>query len=74
MAAGDGGNAMRGPGRPSSRHGERLRRLLAILPWLLEREETPVAEGAARFDMTEDEVIRDLSLVSVCGLPPYTAD
>lgn len=61
-------------GRPSPRYGERLRRLLAILPWLLEREETTVAEVAERFDMTEDEVVRDLSLVSVCGLPPYTAD
>lgn len=61
-------------GRPSPRYGERLRRLLAILPWLLEREETTVAEVAERFEMTEDEVVRDLSLVSVCGLPPYTAD
>lgn len=65
---------MSGPGRPSPRYGERLRRLLAILPWLLEREETSVAEVAERFEMTEDEVVRDLSLVSVCGLPPYTAD
>lgn len=61
-------------GRPAPRYGERLRRLLAILPWLLEREETTVAEVAARFEMTEEEVVRDLSLVSVCGLPPYSAD
>ena len=65
---------MSGRGRPKPRYGERLRRLLAILPWLLEREETTVAEVAERFDMTEDEVVRDLSMVSVCGLPPYTAD
>lgn len=50
---------------------ERLRRLLVMLPWLMERGEVPVAEVAARFDLSEDEVVRDLELAAMCGLPPF---
>lgn len=50
---------------------ERLRRLLVVLPWLMERGSAPVAEVAARFDLTEAELAADLELVSMCGLPPY---
>ena len=57
----------RGP-RPAE---ERLRRLLVMLPWLMERDEVPLAEVAARFDLTEAEVAKDLELVAMCGLPPF---
>ncbi len=57
----------RGP-RPAE---ERLRRLLVMLPWLMERGEVPVAEAAARFDLTEADVAKDLELVAMCGLPPF---
>jgi len=50
---------------------DRLRRLLVMLPWLMEAGEVPLSDVAARFDMTEDEVARDLELVAMCGLPPY---
>src|SRR5262245_38394112 len=50
---------------------ERLRRLLVMLPWLMERGEVPVAEVAARFDLSEDEVVHDLELAAMCGLPPF---
>ncbi len=33
-----------------------------------------VAELAERFDVSEDEVVRDLNLVMCCGVPPYGAD
>jgi proteasome accessory factor C len=59
--------ARRGP-RPAE---DRLRRLLVMLPWLMERGEVPVAEAAARFDLTEAEVAKDLELVAMCGLPPF---
>ncbi len=49
----------------------RLRRLLVMLPWLMEAGEVPLAEVAARFDMSEADVSRDLELVAMCGLPPY---
>ncbi len=57
----------KGP-RPTS---ERLRRLLVMLPWLMERGEVPVAEMAARFDLSEAELVRDLELAAMCGLPPF---
>jgi proteasome accessory factor C len=50
---------------------ERLRRLLLILPWLMERGEVRVAEVAERFRVDEESLVRDLELVSMCGLPPY---
>jgi proteasome accessory factor C len=57
----------RGP-RPTS---DRLRRLLVMLPWLMERGEVPLAEMAARFDLTEQELVKDIELVAMCGLPPF---
>ncbi len=50
---------------------DRLSRLLVMLPWLMEQESVPLAEVAARFDLDEAEVVADLELVSMCGLPPY---
>lgn len=50
---------------------DRLRRLLVMLPWLMERGEVPVAEAAQRFDLTEAEIAKDLELVAMCGLPPF---
>jgi proteasome accessory factor C len=58
----------RRPARPAE---QRLRRLLVMLPWLMERGEVPVREAAERFDLTEDEVIGDLELAAMCGLPPF---
>jgi proteasome accessory factor C len=58
--------------RPKPRAAEvRLRRLLVMLPWLMERGEVPVAEAAQRFALTEDEVVNDLELAAMCGLPPF---
>jgi proteasome accessory factor C len=42
-----------------------------MLPWLMERGEVTVAEAAERFDLTEGEVVRDLELAAMCGLPPF---
>jgi proteasome accessory factor C len=50
---------------------QRLRRLLVLLPWLMAREETPVAEAARRFHVSERELVADLEIVAMCGLPPY---
>ncbi len=59
--------ARRGPRTTS----ERLRRLLVMLPWLMERNEVAVDEMAARFEISEAELVRDLEMASVCGLPPF---
>jgi proteasome accessory factor C len=50
---------------------DRLRRLLVMLPWLMEVGEVPVAEVARRYGLTETEVQEDLELVAMCGLPPF---
>jgi proteasome accessory factor C len=42
-----------------------------MLPWLMERGEVPVAEMAERFGLTEEQLVKDIELVSMCGLPPY---
>jgi proteasome accessory factor C len=57
----------RGPRRSD----DRLRRLLVMLPWLMEHGEVPVAEMAARFELSETELIGDLELAALCGLPPF---
>ncbi len=57
----------RGP-RPT---GERLHRLLLILPWLNERGSVSVADAARQFDVSESELVADLELAALCGLPPY---
>jgi proteasome accessory factor C len=50
---------------------DRLRRLLVMLPWLMEMGEVPLADVARRFAMTEAQVQKDLELVAMCGLPPF---
>lgn len=50
---------------------QRLRRLLVMLPWLMERREVPVAEVARTFKMTADEVATELELAAMCGVPPF---
>lgn len=54
-----------------SDHGARLARLLAMVPWLLSEGGAPVSEIAKRFGIEEDEVIGDLGLAGMCGVPPY---
>jgi len=58
---------MSGPRRAE----DRLRRLLVMLPWLMEVGEVPLADVARRFGLTEAQVERDLELVAMCGLPPF---
>jgi predicted DNA-binding transcriptional regulator YafY len=73
----------RGASRPTGPAGSRtgagamsarLRRLLAIVARLAEVGQAPIAELAARFDMTPDEVVHELELAACCGLPPYSPD
>jgi proteasome accessory factor C len=52
----------------------RLRRVLALVPWILAHPGVTVAELAERFEVSEAELERDLELLPMCGLPPYTAD
>ncbi len=60
--------------RPTSNFALRLRRMLLMVPWLLEAEGSTVEELARRFEVSEDDIVRDLELVMCCGAPPYGPD
>ena len=53
---------------------ERLRRLLALVPWVVARDGPTVDEVCQRFGLTEDELIGELDLVWCCGVHPFTPD
>jgi proteasome accessory factor C len=52
--------------------GERVARLLVLIPWLLERGEAEIAQVAKEFKISEKQVVADLELASVCGAPPFS--
>ena len=43
----------------------RLRRILAMVPWVAAQGSAPVTEICRRFEITEDELLRDLGTVSM---------
>lgn len=48
---------------------QRVPRLLAMVPYFLARPGISTAEAAADFGITEKQLIKDLDLLWVCGLP-----
>ena len=60
--------------RSPSNFAPRLRRMLLMVPWLLEAGGSTVTELAERFGVSEDDIVRDLTLVMCCGVPPYGAE
>jgi len=57
--------------RPSDRTAGRLTRILAMLPWVIANPGATVAEVCERFGYRQEELIQDLRLVFMCGLPGY---
>lgn len=55
----------------SRRTARRLSRLLGMLPWVIANPGATVAEVCERFGYSKDELVKDLNLVFVCGLPGY---
>jgi proteasome accessory factor C len=53
---------------------ERLSRLLAMVPYLLTHQGIPTAEAAEHFGISEDDLVRDLELLFVCGTPGHLPD
>jgi proteasome accessory factor C len=54
--------------------GPRLRRVLALVPWIADHPGASLEELAARFGVSQAELERDLEYLPLCGLPPYTPD
>jgi proteasome accessory factor C len=65
----------RAPARRGARHGgrasERLRRLLVIVPYVIQHPGIEIAEVSRLFGVGESELLEDLNLLFVSGLPPY---
>jgi len=68
---GAAGTPRAAPGAETSR---RLRRLLAVIGWLAQVGEAPIAEVSKRFGISEQELVAELELAACCGTPPYTPD
>ncbi len=62
--------------RPTKKMGadERLKRLLAIVPWVVAQDGPTLDEICTRFDITNDELLVDLDLLFLCGVYPFTPD
>jgi proteasome accessory factor C len=51
---------------------ERVSGLLRMLPWLMQREHVSIAEMAQQFSISESDLIEDLEMTAMCGVPPYS--
>jgi proteasome accessory factor C len=56
---------------PPARTAERLRRLLAIVPYVVRNPGTSLEDLARLFEVNEGDLITDLNTLFVTGLPPY---
>lgn len=53
---------------------DRLSRLLAMVPYLVERQGVPLEQAARHFEISEDQLVADLELLFVCGTPGHMPD
>lgn len=56
---------------PPSKTIQRLRRLLVVVPYIVQHPGTPVADLSKLFEVSEAEILADLNLLFLTGLPPY---
>lgn len=54
--------------------GDRVRRVLAIVPWLTAHSPAPIDEVCRRFGITRAALLADLEVLPFVGVPPYTPD
>jgi proteasome accessory factor C len=54
--------------------GERVRRLLAVIPWLTANSPVPIDEVCRRFGISRSALLADLEVLPYVGVPPYTPD
>lgn len=57
--------------RQASRAADRLRRLLVVVPYVMQHPGSALSELASLFDASENELLDDLNLLFMSGLPPY---
>lgn len=66
-----GGTGQKARPRATPRASIRLRRLLAAVPYIIRHPGVRVSEVAALFGMAERDLLQDLNLLFMSGLPPY---
>jgi proteasome accessory factor C len=59
---------------PKASAGDRLGRLLAIVPWVAAHDGPRVGDVCRRFEVGEEELLEDLNLLFMCGVYPFTPD
>ena len=59
---------------PTAPADQRLRRLLALVPWVAAQDGPTIEDVCSRFGCTEQELVDDLSLLFLCGVHPFTPD
>ena len=66
------------PARPARRGprsaAQRVSGLLVMLPWIMQRKRIKISAMARQFNLSEAELVEDLQMAAVCGVPPYTPD
>lgn len=58
----------------TSTSAERLSRMLALVPWLAAHDGVSIDEAARHFEISPEQLEKDLWLLVVCGLPGYGPD
>jgi proteasome accessory factor C len=53
---------------------ERVRRLLSLIPWVAAHEGPSVDEVCVRFAIAREQLVDDITLVSMVGIYPYSPD
>lgn len=61
----------RTPARHASTAADRLRRLLTVVPFVIAHPGVQVADLAERFGVSQRELLDDLNMLFISGLPPY---
>ena len=53
---------------------DRFRRIVTIVPWIAAHDGPTVSDVCDRFSIGRDELLADLDVVFMVGIPPYTPD
>lgn len=61
-------SARRGPRSAA----QRIAGLLEMVPWLMMRDKVSVADMAKQFGISESDLIADIEMAAMCGMPPYS--
>jgi len=58
----------------ASTSAERVSRMLALVPWLIAHDGVTIEQTALHFEVSPEQLEKDLWLLIVCGLPGYGPD